>query len=78
MVGIMTKLKFIRQAILNSDNTLETAERLLSLKEDNEFLPVYKVPISTLAVAALDILEIEKYTGEDSDVQFWKKNLKLK
>lgn len=74
----MTKLKFIRQAILNSDNTLETAERLLSLKEDNEFLPVYKVPISTLAVAALDILEIEKYTGEDSDVQFWKKNLKLK
>lgn len=75
MVGIMTKLSFIRQAVLNSDSTAETVARLRSLKEDPEFLPVYKVPIGILATAALDSLGIEKYTGDNSDVQFWKESL---
>lgn len=77
MKGIMNKLTFIRQAVLNLDNTSETVNKLISLKEDEEFLPVYKVPISTLAIAALDILEVEKYTGDNSDVQLWKDNLRF-
>ncbi|HFI2692922.1 TPA: hypothetical protein ACGO0Y_002046 [Streptococcus suis] len=48
---------------------------LNQLKSDDEYLPVFKVPISILAVATLNLLDIEKYNGTDEDVQLWKENL---
>lgn len=44
---------------------------LKSIKSDDEYLPVFKVPISILAVAKLNLLDIEKYNGTDEDVQLW-------
>ena len=44
---------------------------LNQLKSDDEYLPVFKVPISILAVAKLNLLDIEKYNGTDEDVQLW-------
>lgn len=41
------------------------------LKSEDEYLPVFKVPISILAVATLNLLDIEKYNGTDEDVQLW-------
>lgn len=48
---------------------------LNQLKSDDEYLPVFKVPISILAVATLNLLDIEKYNGTAEDVQLWKENL---
>ncbi|HEM5489743.1 TPA: hypothetical protein U1617_000258 [Streptococcus suis] len=49
---------------------------LNQLKSDDEYLPVFKVPISILAVATLNLLDIEKYNGTDEDVQLWRKHLR--
>lgn len=75
MAGIVDKLKFIRNVVENRDTSENAVTLLTDLKTDKELLPVYKVPISVLAVAALDLLGIEKYQGFDDDVQLWKVNL---
>ncbi|MBO4106674.1 hypothetical protein [Streptococcus suis] len=75
MAGIVDKLKFIRNVVENRDTSENAVTLLTDLKTDKELLPVYKVPISVLAVAALDVLGIEKYQGFDDDVQLWKVNL---
>lgn len=49
---------------------------LKSIKSDDEYLPVFKVPISILAVATLNLLDIEKYNGTDEDVQLWREYLR--
>ncbi|NQN48931.1 hypothetical protein HPA16_00895 [Streptococcus suis] len=75
MAGIMDKLKFIRNVVENHDTSENAVTLLTDLKTDKELLPIYKVPISVLAVAALDLLGIEQYHGSDDDVQLWKDNL---
>ncbi|MGQ7358059.1 hypothetical protein ACTGWZ_02875 [Streptococcus suis] len=75
MARIMDKLKFIKNAVDVRDTSENTVTILSELKTDTELLPVYKVPISILALAALDLLGIEKYQGVDDDVQLWKANL---
>ncbi|HEP1820148.1 TPA: hypothetical protein VB845_001999 [Streptococcus suis] len=75
MAGIMDKLKFIKNAVDVRDTSENTVTILSELKTDTELLPVYKVPISILALAALDLLGIEKYQGVDDDVPLWKANL---
>ncbi|HEM5985261.1 TPA: hypothetical protein ACGOVU_001948 [Streptococcus suis] len=75
MAGIMDKLHFIRKSLNDRDRSENTVILLNQLKSDDEYLPVYKVSIKILALATLDLLEIEKYNGSDDDVQLWKENL---
>ncbi|HFI0042640.1 TPA: hypothetical protein ACGO8N_001192 [Streptococcus suis] len=71
----MDKLHFIRKSLKDRDRSENTVILLNQLKSDDEYLPVYKVSIKILALATLDLLEIEKYNGSDDDVQLWKENL---
>ncbi len=45
----------------------EIADILKSLKNDN--ICVLGRPLSSYAIAALDILNIERYQGDDADIQ---------
>lgn len=56
----------IALCIKEKNNSPEVAERLKSLKNDNVY--VLGRPISSYAIAALDILSIEKYMGNDTDI----------
>lgn len=76
MAGIMQKVKFIRDSVSNKKTDEKTIALLHKLQEDDENLPIYKVPVSTLATAALSVLGISKYTGTDEDVFLWENNLK--
>ena len=75
MAGIIDKLRFIHHVIKNHDTSEQAITLLTDLKADQELLPVYKVPISILALAALDLLGVEQYQGSDDDIQLWKENL---
>lgn len=57
----------IALCIKEKNVSLEEAERLKSLKNDNVY--VLGRPISSYAIAALDILNIEKYKGNDTDIR---------
>ncbi|MGQ7374847.1 hypothetical protein ACTGY2_00455 [Streptococcus suis] len=56
MAGIMDKLHFIRKSLNDRDRSENTVILLNQLKSDDEYLPVFKVPISILAVATLNLL----------------------
>lgn len=71
-LGIMQRMNFIRDAVKNLDSSKETTEHLMELQSDTEFIPVYKVPIGKLATAALSIIGIEEYTGDDPDIFRWR------
>ena len=71
-LGIMQRMHFIRDAVKNLDSSKETTEHLMELQSDTEFIPVYKVPIGKLATAALSIIGIEEYTGDDLDIFRWR------
>ena len=57
----------IAKCIQNRINTPAIANALLSLKSDT--IKVIGRPISSYAIAALDIVGIEKYTGSDQDIK---------
>lgn len=72
----MQKIQFVKDAVINRDLSDKTIEKLIILKNDNENLPVFKVPLRTFVTAALSVLEVEPYNGEDEDVLLWENNLK--
>lgn len=75
MAGIIQKVKFIYNSVSGQRKDDNTVRLLNELKDDYEYLPVYKVPISILAIAALSVLGIESYEGDDEDVLLWQENL---
>ncbi|MCW6681239.1 hypothetical protein NHG33_08545 [Aerococcaceae bacterium NML130460] len=76
MAGIMQKVRFIRDSVSNKKIDDETIALLYKLQKDDENLPIYKVPVSILATAALSVLGISKYTGTNENVLLWEGNLK--
>lgn len=72
----MQKVKFIRDSVSNKKTDDKTVAVLYKLQKDDENLPTYKVPVSTLATAAISVLGISKYTGTNEDVFLWENNLK--
>lgn len=77
MAGIMHKLKFIRDSVFYKKTDEKTTRNLYILQKDNENIPIYKVPVSVLSTAALSVLGILKYKGNDEDVFLWEDNLKM-
>ncbi|MBF0716113.1 hypothetical protein [Gemelliphila palaticanis] len=75
---IFDRLIFVKLSVDNNDKSNETIHKLRLLLSDNEFIPVYKVPISTLAKAALILLGEEPDEPDNDDIRIWKENLSHK
>ncbi|HFR3586856.1 hypothetical protein [Streptococcus iners] len=70
-MGVMEKANFIRNSVLRKDISEKTVTELKSLLFDNQKVPVTHAPISALAIAALDVLGIDGFKGNDIDVEYY-------
>lgn len=75
MAGIMTKFMYVKNAVDGNYRDEKTVTRIQSLLRDSEHLPVFKVPIYVIAKAALILLGVEADEPDDTDIQWWKRNL---
>lgn len=63
---------FIRNAVLNKDTSEKTIKRIKQLVSDNNPMPITHAPIGTIALAALDVLGIKSYVGNNQYVEYYK------
>ena len=64
--GAIYRMNAIAFAVLNKMTSNDIVQKIIYLKEDTVSFDGYTV--SDFAVAALDVLEIEKYPGSDSRI----------
>ena len=63
---------FIRNAVLNHDVSDETIKKIKSLVSDKNPMPITHAPIGTIALAALDVLGVQPYKGDNQFVHYYK------
>ena len=63
---------FIRNAVLNHDVSDKTIRKIKRLVSDKNPMPITHAPIGTIALAALDVLGIQPYEGDNQFVHYYK------
>ena len=63
---------FIRNAVLKHDVSDKTIRKIKRLVSDKNPMPITHAPIGTIALAALDVLGIQPYNGDNQFVHYYK------
>lgn len=63
---------FIRNAVLKHDVSDKTIRKIKRLVSDKNPMPITHAPIGTIALAALDVLGIQSYEGDNQFVHYYK------